>query len=51
VSAQVIVPGGWFVNVALPATEFSAIKHETTHAMGKNIFIPRSQQKDSEISK
>ena len=37
--------------VALPANEWAAIKHEKTQMTGKSLFIPRSQQKAARISR
>jgi hypothetical protein len=37
--------------VALPAKEWAAIKHEKTQTTGKNVFILPSQQKAARISR
>ena len=42
---------GLALQVALPANEWAAIKHEKTQMTRKSLFIPRSQQKAAMISR
>ena len=42
---------GLELQVALPAKEWTAIKHEQTQMTGKSLFILQSQQKAARISR
>ena len=42
---------GFALQVALPANEWAAIKHEKTQMMGKKLLMLQSQQKAAEISR